>query len=331
MKAAIKTGTFGTTIEFSNDVPSPSMPKDDKDSVLIQVYAGAINPIDYKLPKFMSRLIVAHDFCGKVTEAHPDSGFQPGDLVFGMCKAGALAEYTLASSKEIAKAPEGWTATQLAALTTGHMSSLQCLQKGKIDDNATSTSSQKSVLVIGASGGCGLAAVQLCAGLGVSRIVAICSAKNDAFVREHGATEVVNYANASELESFFAENKGNFDCVVDTATNSGGGENYWELSIDLLRRDAQGQIVGEYTALNGAASKLLRLAVGRQNEHETLIMMKINGPDLERVVQLMDRTGARPVTNIMTFDKEGLQEGFKLLKSRRTKGKIVFDIAAASA
>lgn len=329
MKAAIKTGTFGTTIEYSNDVPSPSIPKDEKDSVLIQVYAGAINPIDYKLPKFMSRLIVAHDFCGKVTEAHPDSGFQPGDLVFGMCKAGALAEYTLASAKQIAKAPEGWTATQLAALTTAHMSSLQCLQKGKIDDDATS--SQKSVLVIGASGGCGLAAVQLCAGLGVSRIVAINSAKNDAFVREHGATEVVNYANASELESFFAENKGKFDCVVDTATNSGGGENYWEPSIDLLRRDAQGQIVGEYTALNGPASKLLRWAFGRQKEHETFIAMKANGPDLERVLQLMDRTGARPVTNVMAFDKEGLQEGFKLLKSRRTKGKIVFDIAAASA
>lgn len=329
MKAAIKTGTFGTTIEFSNDVASPSIPKDDKDSVLIQVYAGAINPIDYKLPKAMSRLIVAHDFCGKVTEAHPDSGFEPGDLVFGMCKAGALAEYTLASSKEIAKAPEGWTATQLAALTTGHMSSLQCLQKGKIDDDATS--SQKSVLVIGASGGCGLAAVQLCAGLGVSRIVAINSAKNDAFVREHGATEVVNYANASELESFFAENKGKFDCVVDTATNSGGGENYWEPSIDLLRRDAQGKVMGEYTALNGPASKLLRWAFGRQKEHETFIAMKINRPDLERVLQLMDRTGARPVTNVMAFDKEGLQEGFKLLKSRRTKGKIVFDIAAASA
>jgi len=329
MKAAIKTGTFGTTIEFSNDVSSPSIPKDDKDSVLIQVYAGAINPIDYKLPKAMSRLIVAHDFCGKVTEAHPDSGFEPGDLVFGMCKAGALAEYTLASSKDIAKAPEGWTATELAAITTGHMSSLQCLQKGKIDDDATS--SQKSVLVIGASGGCGLAAVQLCAGLGVSRIVAINSAKNDAFVREHGATEVVNYANASELESFFAENKGKFDCVVDTATNSGGGENYWEPSIDLLRRDAQGKVVGEYTALNGPASKLLRWAFGRQKEHETFIAMKINRPDLERVLQLMDRTGARPVTNVMAFDKEGLQEGFKLLKSRRTKGKIVFDIAAASA
>ena len=56
--------------------------------------------------------------------------------------------------------------------------------------------------------------------------------------------------------------------------------------------------------------------------------MNSNTADLELVVELLDRIGARPLTNIMTFDDEGLQEAFELLKSRRTRGKIVFEVLA---
>lgn len=335
MKAAIKTGFAGTTIKFSNDFPSPSLKPTDKDSVLVQVHAGAINPVDYKVPKYFSGSVLGLDFCGKVTEAHPDSSFQVGDVVVGKAK-GSLAEYALVSSKHIAKVPQGWSATDCAALPVAYLSALQCLQKGKIvpDDinNETPSPSEKSVLIVGASGGCGLAAVQLCAGIGVLRIVAICSGKNDEFVRKHGATEVVNYTNQSELDSFFAENKRKFDCVVDTATNSGAGEDYWNKSLELLKRDADDQqkIVGEYTALNGGASKWVRAFAGKQKSNETIIMANANGPDLELVLQLMDKAGAKPVTNVFDFDEKGVKEGFKMLKSRRTKGKIVFDIISSA-
>jgi len=328
MKATIKTGVLGTTISFSQKVSAPSEPK-DKDSVLVKVHAGAINPIDYKLPRFASGTVVGQDFCGTIEQVHPDSdsGFQVGDLVFGKAK-GALAEYALATAKEIAKTPDGWNPVDCAALTTAYWSAIQSLRKGKILPDATAP--QKSVLVIGASGGCGLAGVQLCAGMGVSRIVAICSQKNEAFVKEHGATEVVNYADASELESFFADNQGKFDCVYDTATYSGGGANYWESSIALLKQDGGGNTVGEYTTLNGSPSKWIRAMSGSQKEHETLIIMDANGPDLELVVKLMETAKAKPVTTPFSFDEKGIQDGFKLLKSRRAKGKIVFDLLASS-
>jgi len=328
MKATIKTGVLGTTISFSETVSSPSGPK-DKDSVLVRVHAGAINPIDYKLPRFASGTVVGQDFCGIVEKVHPDSdsGFQVGDLVFGKAK-GTLAECALATVKEISKAPDGWKATDCAALTTAYWSALQSLRKGRILPEEKAA--EKSVLIIGASGGCGLAGVQLCAGMGVSRIVAICSQKNEAFVKQHGATEVVNYANASELDAFFADNQGKFDCVYDTATYSGGGADYWENSIGLLKTDSSGSIVGEYTTLNGSPGKWVRAMSGSQKEHETLIIMDANGPDLELVVQLMEKQKAKPVTKVFSFDEQGIQEGFKLLKSRRAKGKIVFDVLASS-
>ena len=328
IKATIKTGFLGTTLSFSEDVSSPSKLK-EKDSLLVKVQAGAINPIDYKLPRAASGSVVGQDFCGTVAEVHPDcdAGFEVGDIVFGKAK-GTLAEYTIASAKEIAKAPNGWKATDCAALTTAYWSALQSLRKGNI--LLEKSPAEKSVLVIGASGGCGLAGVQLCAGMGVSRIVAICSQKNDAFVRQHGATEVVNYANDSELQSFFSENQGKFDCVYDTATCSGGGADYWKMSIGLLKKDFDDKIVGEYTTLNGSPSKWIRAMSGKQKEHETLIIMDANGKDLELIVQLMEQTKAKPVTAIFSFDKEGIQKGFDLLKSRRAKGKIVFDILPAS-
>jgi len=341
MKAAIRTGIMGYTLTFSTNHSAPSKPLNEKDSVLVKVHSGSINPIDYKMPRSFLGPVVGLDFCGTVTEVDSDcdTDFQVGDVVFGICKQGALAEYTVAKSNEIAKVPKGWKATDCAALPTAYMSALQCLRKGKIlpdhhgdDDNKDNDAIiiDKSVLIIGASGGCGLAGLQLCVSLGVSRIVAICSDKNRALVREHGATEVVDYANASELESFFTENQGKFDCVYDAATQSGGGEDYWKKSLGLLRRDDKNEkkIVGEYTALNGSPTKWIRAMCGKQKDHETIIMKESNASDLETVARLMDRIGAKPLTKVVAFDEEGLKEAFDLLKSRRTRGKIVFDVSA---
>ena len=347
MKAAVRTGIMGYTLTFSTNHSAPSKPLNEKDSVLVKVHSGSINPIDYKMPRSFLGPVVGLDFCGTVIEVDPakncnggDDKFEVGDVVFGICKQGALAEYTVAKSNEIAKAPKGWKATDCAALPTAYTSALQCLRKGRIlpdhydngndkndNDNTDAIIIDKSVLIIGASGGCGLAGLQLCVSLGVSRIVAICSDKNRALVREHGATEVVNYANASELESFFADNQGKFDCVYDAATQSGGGEDYWKKSIGLLRRDEK-TIVGEYTALSGSPTKWIRAMCGKQKEHETIIMKESNSSDLETVARLMDRIGAKPLTKVVAFDEEGLKEAFDLLKSRRTRGKIVFDVSA---
>merc|ERR1712232_937933 len=200
-----------------------------------------------------------------------------------------------------------------------YISALQCLKAGHV---LSGDAENKSVLVIGASGGCGIAGLQLCKAVGVSRIVAICSKNNADLVTLHGATEVVNYADENELQSFFEENHGKFDCVFDAATSSGGGENYWDKSLVLLKDD-----VGHFTALNGPAYKFARAFLGKQKPRESIIMMDANTSDLEQIVELMDRTGARPLTNIMAFDGEGLENAFKLLKSRRSKGKIVFDIS----
>ena len=113
------------------------------------------------------------------------------------------------------------------------------------------------VLIIGAGGGCGLAGLQVARALGAKDIVGVCSGRNEALVREQGATEVVDYTKADVLEHYsdqegkvVEENK--FDVVYDCASGSGGGENYKEKSIALLKDE------GQYVAINGSLMMWLR-------------------------------------------------------------------------
>ena len=47
---------------------------------------------------------------------------------------------------------------------------------------------------------------------------------------------------------------------------------------------------------------------------------------LEEIATLLEASGVKPHLNVKSFDAKGVEEGFDLLKSRRTKGKIVFNM-----
>ena len=72
------------------------------------------------------------------------------------------------------------------------------------------------MLVIGASGGCGSAGVQLAKALGAREVVGVCSGKNAELVRAQGADRVVDYQTQR-----LADEAADYDVVYDTATSSG--------------------------------------------------------------------------------------------------------------
>ena len=96
-----------------NFTTSHALPKYSSTQILIKVEYGAINPVDYKLVaprlpfvRWFWSDTVGRDIAGIVIEVGADvKSFKPGDKVFGKALGGALQEYTVADSDEIALLP----------------------------------------------------------------------------------------------------------------------------------------------------------------------------------------------------------------------------------
>jgi len=330
MKAAVRTGIMGWTISFKKDHPTPSLTSSTDDllrpnEVLLRVKSAAINPVDYKLPRMIGGAVVGLDVSGIVEKTGKDvTTFQEGDHVFGRAingkgaPSGSLAEWTVANMEEVAKKPDFLQFDEAAALPTAYLTGINSLRDaGKVKEGS-------SVLVIGASGGCGLAGVQLAKAMGASRVVGICSGKNFDFVRTHGGIEeLVDYTDDAAVRKFVEENGGKFDCIYDTATGSGKGEDYVSTSIPTLLKKETGQ----YVHINGKASDWLRKFAGKERERRTLVLTQSKAKsDLELVATLLESSNARPYLNVKDFDEAGVKDAFEQLKARRTKGKIVFNM-----
>lgn len=241
------------------------------------------------------------------------SNLKEGDEVYGFAK-GSLCQVSVANASEIAKKSSKLSFVEAAALPVAYITSLQSLRDyGKLQEGGR-------ILVIGASGGCGLACLQIATAMKAGHIVAVCSAKNEDIVRQHGATEVIDY-NKHDISTFFESEGDKFDCVYDACTNSGAGEDYKDKSIALLKTD------GQYVAINGSASMWLRTFTIGHKKNQHLMMMDKSASDLDHISSLADEERIKPVlAKTLPFNQEAVTEGFDLLKSRRTVGKIVFDI-----
>ncbi len=146
--------------------------------VLVRVRGAGVNPVDCKTrrgegvarwlgpPPF----VVGWDVCGTVeATGYGVTRFAVGDLVYGMPRfprsAGAYAEFVAAPSRQLARAPDGISPVEAAALPLAALTAWQCLvDAARVEDGQT-------VLVHGASGGVGHLAVQIAEARG-ARVIA---------------------------------------------------------------------------------------------------------------------------------------------------------------
>mmetsp|Transcript_12230 Transcript_12230/g.18863 ORF Transcript_12230/g.18863 Transcript_12230/m.18863 type:complete len:198 (-) Transcript_12230:314-907(-) len=183
MRAAIRTGLLGTTIAFTKDQPHP-LPDTAElkpNEILIKVKSAAINPVDYKLPHFIGGKGVGFDVSGVVERVSPTTDFSVGDNVFGRVgiSSGSLADYAIVSTDRVAKKPEWISFDEAAAIGVAYLTGVHAFKLGSVKEGS-------SVLVIGASGGCGLAGIQLAVAM-KANVVGICSGKTLTLFRERAA------------------------------------------------------------------------------------------------------------------------------------------------
>ena len=154
MKAITRSGYITPTLNFTENHPPPTFsPSTHPNQVLIKVMSAAINPIDYKL-KPIAKLafpVVGFDMAGVVTEVGSNvTSLKVGDEVFGQASEGSLAESVIANESCVAKKPSSFTFSQAAALPVAYVVGYEGLKK------ISNLGPESQVLIIGASGGCGV-------------------------------------------------------------------------------------------------------------------------------------------------------------------------------
>ncbi len=112
-----------------------------------------------------------------------------GDKVMSIVRHGAFAQQALAPARTVMKLPPETNLEYAAALMLTYGTSYYALKdRGELKAGET-------LLVLGAAGGVGLAAVELGKLMGARVIAAASSPEKLAICREHGATETINYSN----------------------------------------------------------------------------------------------------------------------------------------
>jgi NADPH2:quinone reductase len=129
------------------------------------------------------------ELAGVIKEVGADvAGFAPGDRVIAMTTWGAFAEECVARVGQLIRMPAGLDFATAAAFTLTYGTSWHALKdRGQLRAGET-------LLVLGAAGGVGLAAVEIGKALGARVIAAASSAEKLAVCRAHGADETIDYS-----------------------------------------------------------------------------------------------------------------------------------------
>jgi len=175
------------------DIPKPTLP----------ARGGVRIAVDYSSISFATSLVVSGKYqrkpplpfvpgtevVGTVTEvASGVSACQPGDRVLAILDWGGFAEETCTTEHTVYKLPAGIDATQALHAGVSYGTAYGALLwRGRLAAGET-------LLVLGAAGGVGLAAVELGAALGARVIAAASSADKCAVARAHGAAETIDYS-----------------------------------------------------------------------------------------------------------------------------------------
>jgi NADPH:quinone reductase len=128
------------------------------------------------------------EFAGTVDSVAPDvDGVVVGDRVVGYVRYGAARERIAVPASTLVKVPSGLGADRAASLVVTYGTSYYALS------NRAGLKSGETLAVLGASGGVGLAAVELGKLMGARVIAGASSADKLAFARDHGADVLINY------------------------------------------------------------------------------------------------------------------------------------------
>jgi NADPH2:quinone reductase len=307
------------------DVPAPERGPGE---VLVRVHAASLNFPDLLMTKgayqfkpdlpFISGLECA----GEVIEADADSSFKPGDRVMGGKKTGAFAQVISLPPQGLSRIPQGLTFAQGAAMGAAYTTAYTGLVE------LCDLKPDQWVLVTGASGGVGLAAIDLAKALG-AKVIAATGLEAKKAQLEH-----VSNADAVILS------RGRFrEQVAEIA----GGR-----LCDIVFDNVGGDVFDECTRCVAFAGKLIvcGFTSGRIAEVATNIPLikgfsivglrageyarrfPERGQAIKEAIHTLAEAGAISPNVSTTLPLERWREGFEAMANRQIVGKVVFEPGA---
>ncbi|GAA4637226.1 NAD(P)-dependent alcohol dehydrogenase [Actinoallomurus vinaceus] len=281
--------------------------------VLVRVHGTSVNPIDVKIRSGGMAMMSGRrfpkrtglDFAGEVTALGPGvTDAAVGQRVWGFLgdvkgRIGAAAEYITVKTSALSLAPGGVDLVQAAALPSVGVTALRALR------NVLRLAPGEDLLVVGASGGVGSAAIQLAVAMG-AKVTAVAGATNHAFCRDLGAAGAFDYTDPKSIG-------GSFDVVLDCHGSDLGRYRR------LLRR--RGRMMT--TASSGLGYAMLSTIT--PGPRVRLMMARSRRADLAALAEYVDQGSLRPTVE-STYPLEEIDQAHKLAATGHARGKRVIRV-----
>jgi NADPH:quinone reductase-like Zn-dependent oxidoreductase len=254
--------------------------------------------------------ILGQELAGEIEAIGRDvTRFKPGDQVFGFDMFGAYAEYKcMPENGALAIKPVNLSYEEAASVPNGALTALPFLRdKGN-------TQSGQTVLIYGASGSVGAAAVQLARHYG-AKVTGVCSTPHLEWVKSLGADQVIDYT-----QEDFTENGKTYDIIFDTVGKRSFSECKGSLTdegIFLTTVPTPGiMLQGLWPAKSG--KKVGFVAAGLRPAHEKI-------KDLVFLTELIEAGKIKPVID-RCYPLAQMAEAHRYVEQGHKKGNVVITV-----
>lgn len=321
MKAVVSTRYGSPDVLQIRDIPKPE-PKPGE--VLIRIHVTTVNRTDSGMLRghpFFARLFIGllrpkhtirgMDFAGTVeTAGSAITSFQPGERVFGMSSSefGAHAEYLCVAEKGVVAAMPAGARFEEAVVCEGAWYADTCLRKFGLGPG-------HKILIYGASGAIGTAAVQLAKSYG-AEVTAVVATQHMDLVQSLGADRAVDYAAED-----FSEIGETFDFVFDAV-----GKTTYFRCRKLLKP------AGVYAATDFGPwwqNAWLTIWSSITRSNRVVFPIPLNIPEFADGLKARMEAGELRAVIDRTYPLEAIADAYRYVETGQKTGIVVIDVIAA--
>ncbi len=290
-------------------------PKINEETILVQVHAASVNPVDWKIRNGSIKILtgkkfpkgLGRDIAGEIVEVGEKvTGFEVGDEVYGKLsglKSNAYAEYVVVKPRDLFRKPINLNFIKAATVPLAALTAYQALV------NHGELTKGSKVLINGCSGGVGHFALQIAKALG-AHVTGVCSTKNIALAKELGADKVIDYTKINVIHK-----NEKYDIFFDAVAN----QSYGKIKPILNNK-------GRYVTTLPALSVILNSITGIfSSKKARMINVKSRPQDLQLITEMIENGQLKPVIDkIYPLDK--VREAHRYSETGRVVGKIALSL-----